>query len=94
MELIGLGKNFETIGYIPYINLQWNRRYYEVGTWTAQIRAEDYDPRIMHVYSPDRPELGLLERMETQNNINGRFVLLSGRFLECIYDRHQKAFPE
>lgn len=92
MELIGLDTGFSMVAYIPYINLQWKRRYYEPGTWEAQICAADYDPRIAYVYSPDRPELGIVERMETKKNINGRFVNLSGQFIECIFNR-QIAFP-
>lgn len=92
MDLVGLGSNFETISYIPYTNLQWKRRYYEPGKWQAQIPESEYDSRIKYVYSPVRPELGLVERMESQRTIKGDFVLLSGRFIECIFDR-QIAFP-
>lgn len=92
MDLIGLGSNFETISYIPYTNLQWNRRYYECGKWSAQIEESEYDPRIKYVYTPERPELGLVERMESSDTIKGKFVQISGYFIEHIFDR-QIAFP-
>lgn len=92
MELIGLDKDFRSVGYIPFVNLQWQRRYYEAGKWTAQIRSVDYEPSILYVYSPDRPELGIVERIQSQTNTQGRFVLLSGRFVESVFDR-QLAFP-
>lgn len=92
MDLLGLSSAFETISYIPYINLQWKRRYYETGKWQAQIPESEYDPRIRFVYTPDRPELGMVERMESQATIKGDFVLISGRFMETIFDR-QLAFP-
>lgn len=84
IDLLGLDDNFEPVCYINFINLQWNRRYYEVGTWTAQILADDYDDRVKYVYAHQRPELGLVERMETQHDIKGDFVLLSGRFFESV----------
>lgn len=93
MDLLGLDKDFNAVSYIPYLNLQWKRRYYECGTWTAQISASEYDPNIAYVYSPERPELGMVERMESQQTIKGRFVLLSGRFMEHIFDR-QIAYPD
>lgn len=92
MELVGLDASYQPIGYINYINLQWNRRYYETGSWTAQILESDYDPRIVYVYSPDRPEFGLVQKMTSQKNIKGRFVLLSGLFIEGIFNR-QIVFP-
>lgn len=92
MHLIGLDENYNNVAYINYTNLQWKRRYYETGSWTAQILEADYDPRIKYVYTPDRPEFGLVQRVETQQNIKGRFVLISGLFIECIFNR-QIAFP-
>lgn len=92
MELVGLDANFQPVGYINYLNLQWKRRYYECGSWAAQILEKDYDPRIVYVYSPDRPEFGLVQKMTSQKNIKGRFVMLSGLFLESIFNR-QIVFP-
>lgn len=92
MHLVGLDKDFAPVGYIDYLNLQWKRRYYECGSWVAQIRESDYDPRIKYVYSPERPELGMVQRMESEKNIKGRFVNISGLFLECIFNR-QIVFP-
>lgn len=92
MELIGYDKNFNPVTHIPFINLQWKRRYYEVGSFALQILAEDYDPNIKYVYSQYRPELGIVERMETETTLKGDFVNLSGRFIECIYDR-QISYP-
>lgn len=57
-----------------------------------EIPEAEYDPRIKYVYTPTRPEFGLVERMESQTTIKGNSVLLSGRFIECIFDR-QIAFP-
>lgn len=93
MDLVGLDKDFNMVGYIPFLNLQWQRRYYECGKWTAQIAVKDYDPRIAYVYTPDRPELGVLERVESQKTVKGNYALLSGRFMEHIFDR-QIAYPE
>lgn len=92
IDLMGLDENFELVSYLPFINLQWNRRYYEVGNFTVQLRAADYDGRVKYVYAPQRPELGMVERTETQQNVNGHFVLLSGRFFENVLN-WRIAFP-
>lgn len=92
MELVGYDAGFNKICYIPFLNLQWKRRYYECGSFSLQIRAVDYDPRVKYVHSAQRPELGMIERMETTQTIKGHFVQLSGRFIECVFDR-QIAYP-
>lgn len=93
MELIGYDKEFNKVAYIPFLNLQWKRKYYTYGSFSFQILAEDYDPNIKYVHSAQRPEIGIIERMETTQNIKGYFVQLSGRFMESIFDR-QLAFPK
>ena len=92
IDLMGLDDNFSPVTYINFINLQWNRRYYEVGTFTVQILAKDYDERIKYVYAHQRPELGVVERTETQQTVKGDFVLLSGRFFEHVLS-WRLAFP-
>ena len=92
LDLLGLDDNFNPVCYINFINLQWKRRYYEVGTFTVQLRAQDYDARVKYVYAHQRPELGMVERTETQQNLKGDFVLLSGRFFEHVLS-WRLAFP-
>lgn len=88
MELLGLNKNFEPIGYIEFINLQWIRRYYECGEFSMQIRAQDYDPDLMYLYTPERPEVGVVEKLHSNKDVNGSFLQVSGRFLESMLDRN------
>lgn len=88
MELMALDKDFKLLGYLPYINLQWNRRYYEAGDYTAQIRKVDYMPDMAYLYSNERPEVGLVQKIETQRNVKGEFVLVGGFFAEKLADRN------
>ena len=92
LDLMGLDENFAPVCYIRFVNLQWNRRYYEVGKFTVQMLAEDYDDRIAYVFAHQRPELGVVERIETQQTTKGHFVLMSGRFFESVLNR-RLAFP-
>lgn len=87
MELRGLNKAFETVGFVPFINLQWKRRYYEPGEFSAQIRAEDYDANIKYVIASNRPEIGVVQRIYTTDTIKGKFVQMEGFFLEKALDR-------
>ena len=92
IDLMGLDENFQPVTYLKFVNLQWKRRYYQPGSFVVQLIAADYDPRIKYVYTHQRPELGVVERMETQREIKGDFVLLSGRFFEHVLG-WRVAFP-
>ena len=88
MELMALDQNFKLIGYLPYLNLQWNRRYYEAGEYTAQIRKQDYLPGAVYLFSNERPEVGLVQKTATQSGVKGEFILISGYFAEKLADRN------
>ncbi|MCE5343845.1 MAG: siphovirus ReqiPepy6 Gp37-like family protein [Eubacteriales bacterium] len=95
MELIGLDASFKPVKTLKCINIQWNRRYYEAGDYQLQLRAADWEPTIAYVYTPLRPETGMVEKIETEHTIKGDFVLVSGFFLEgmlnwkTVYPRYQ-----
>lgn len=92
MELWGLDESFQTVKFMPYLNLQWKRRYYSAGQFAVQILAEEYDPNVKYLYSPERPELAMVQKLATEETVKGKFVNLSGYFAESIFDR-QITFP-
>jgi len=88
VELLGLNEDFEIVSHhIEYINLQWTRRYFECGEFSVQIRMSDYDGSIKYIYSPDRPETGIIEKLHSDSDVSGEYVQLSGRFLEAFIGR-------
>lgn len=87
MDIWGLDSHFQVVKYLPYLNLQWKRRYYECGEFSAQILASDYDPAIKYLYTPDRPEMGMVQKMQSEKTVKGLFVNLSGFFMESVFDR-------
>lgn len=87
MQLIGLNAQFQNIGFIPYVNLQWIRRYYEPGEFSIQIRADDYNADMVYVITNERPEVGMIQKLRTDDTIKGHFVQLEGYFLEKALDR-------
>lgn len=84
MELLALDANFDSIGYIKYTNLQWNRKYYECGDFSIQMVASQYDSKMAYIYCEDRPEAGIIQKVEYQQTIKGKIVQMSGFFLERI----------
>lgn len=93
MELWGLDENFQQVKYMPYLSRQWKRRYYECGQFSLQIMARDYDPAVKYLWTPERPEMAMVQKVQTDEQIKGKFVQLSGFFLEKVLDR-QITFPD
>lgn len=87
MELYGLDKGFGLVtAAIPYFNLQWNRKYYESGTFSLQITADVYDPSWAYIATHDRPEVGVVQKIQYANDGGEKLVLLSGFFAEQMLD--------
>lgn len=82
MQVAFLDENFELVRYFKYINLQWIRRYYEPGEFSAQIVLSQYDDRAAYVFTNERPELGIIQKREYADGYDGTVVQLSGFFYE------------
>lgn len=87
MEIYGLTRDFELVtANIPYFNLQWNRKYYEAGSFQLQIAAEVYEPSWHYICTHDRPEVGVVQKIQYDNDGGEKLILLSGFFAEKILD--------
>lgn len=86
MELIGLNAAFQPLRTLRCVNIQWNRRYYEAGEYQLQLRTKDWDPAVAYISTRDRPETGMVEKVETEHNLKGDFTLVSGYFLEGMFN--------
>lgn len=92
MELIALDSNFTPLVYLNYIELQWNRKFYEVGDFSVQITADQYDSNAKYIMLKDRPELGIIQKVEYSEKNSGLFVQMSGFFAEKLLDE-KIAYP-
>jgi hypothetical protein len=86
MELYGLNAARAAPKLLQCINIQWNRRYYEAGDFALQLRAQDWDSSIAYIYTAERPELGMVQKIETEHTEKGDFVNVSGFFLEGMFN--------
>ena len=77
MQLLALDENFRPVDYLPYFNLQWTREYYEIGQFSVQIAAANYKPEMAYLYTPDRPETGIIQKASPTDTLNGLILLLS-----------------
>lgn len=94
MDLAFLDKDFNLVRYFKFINLQWNRKYYEPGDFSVQIPSIQFDNNAVYVYTKDRPEVGIIQKVEHADGYDGDVVQLSGYFYEyklndkIIYPRY------
>ena len=84
MDLVFLDSNFNTIKFVEYINLQWNRRYYECGQYSVQILARDFDKEFQYVYRASEREIGVVQKVVYTGEERGEFVQISGFFIESV----------
>ena len=82
MELLSLDASFALVKTLQCTNIQWNRRYYEAGDFQLELLASDWDTSIAYIYTHQRPETGMVEKVEAEHRLKGDFVLVSGFFLE------------
>ncbi len=86
MRLIFLDEEFKLITKLSvrYLNLQWNRSYYDAGTFSIQVLKDDYSVGAKYVYNYDRPELGVIDRVQGSYVGDKKTINLSGFFAENI----------
>lgn len=93
LEVFILDSDFKRLtGSIPYDSLIWRRRYYGVGEFQMQVRSSLYSTDWAYVYCEDRPETGIIQKVEyddtTEGPRNGEdTVIISGFFLEEVLNR-------
>ncbi len=92
MQLLALDENFQNLKYIKYINLQWNREYYSIGNFSVQITEDNYSPEMKYIYSQERVEVGVIQKVEIKDTVKGAFIQLEGMFLESILN-DKTVFP-
>ena len=75
-------------GSIPYRSLRWVRRYCEPGEFEMVVPANIYSPTWAFVYTDSRPEMGIIQKVEYQDDsqVYGGIdsVTLSGYFFEVV----------
>ncbi len=90
MEIYGIGPlpdvKLVTAG-VPYINLQWTRRYYDFGEWEMQLPAWAYDPAWAFVVADERPEVGIVQKVSYTEEAGEKLVTIGGFFGEKLLDR-------
>ena len=87
IELYALGESFEVLAVcVPYTNLQWNRRYYEAGDFSMQVARDQFDPAWRYLWSPSRPEVGMVQKVAYTGEGFAGTVQVSGFFAEKMLD--------
>lgn len=73
---------------VPYVNLQWNRRYYDFGQFEIQMPIDCYEDGWSFVACRElaRPEVGVVQKVAYSNGGGERLVSISGFFAEKMLD--------
>lgn len=92
LQVMPLDESFNLVsGPLDYESLQWNRKYYETGDFSMSVLSSDYDPSWAYIYTPFRPEMGIIQKVEfsdTSHTPDGKdTVTVSGFFMDWVLDR-------
>lgn len=75
-------------GSIPYRSLMWTRRYTKPGEFSMVVPANVYDPKWAYIVCDDRPETGIIQKVEFNDDsqVYGGIdsITLSGFFFEQV----------
>lgn len=92
MDVYALDYDFNLVmAGIPYDNLQWSRKYYEPGDFEMQLPLSVYDPSWAYIGSPERSELGMVQRVYSSESDHDK-VIVGGFFAEKMLDE-KVCFP-
>lgn len=82
MDIMALDEDFIPTGplRLSYSDLAWDRKYYETGKFTVQMKAKDYRERMKYIFTAERPELGIIQKVVYTED--DEMVVLSGFFYE------------
>lgn len=69
-----------------FIELQWTRKCFEPGNFTLLMRAKDWDNAIKYIQLKDRPETGIIQKVQYENKPDGEYITASGFFIEKLLD--------
>ena len=84
--ILALKEDFSISDALNPLNVQWNRQYYECGTFSIQIPYNQYIDDMVYIYSKDKDELGVIDNVRYSISNGIKSVQLSGVFLEKELD--------
>lgn len=75
-----------SLGFVDFIELQWTRKYKECGSFVLYVTDSEYKADMKYVKYSDRPETGLVQKVEYVEQVSGKFVTVSGFFIDKVLD--------
>jgi hypothetical protein len=86
VQILALKEDYTISDVLNPLNVQWNRQYYECGTFSIQIPFDQYKEDMVYIYSKDEVELGVIDKVRYSISHGAKTVQLSGVFLENELD--------
>lgn len=87
-QIMALDENFDIITLVPYSNLQWCRKFHEVGTFSIVLSPQvKYTKEWKYIYTSERPELGQISQVNWSKKNASTEVTISGYFMENVLNQ-------
>lgn len=87
VNFYGRDKDFNIICIFAPMEVQWNRRYYNVGDFSLQLPTDQYDENAVYVSCDKRQEIGIVSKTQFKIDEAGKaYIQISGYFYEIVMD--------
>lgn len=87
VNFYGRDKDFNIICIFAPMEVQWNRRYYNVGDFSLQLPIDQYDENVVYVSCDKRQEIGIVSKTQYKLDEAGKaYIQISGYFYEIVMD--------
>lgn len=83
MKIYGYDEQMNKIGEIKYVQVLWNRKNFEPGTFLIYQQLQHYVD-VAYIKAEGRREIGIVYKPNYANRINGMYVTIEGKFAEDI----------
>lgn len=83
MRVFGYDENMNRIAIIDYVQLLWNRRNFEAGSFTLYQHADNYVD-CTYIQAEGRSETGICYKPTYKTSANGRYITVEGKFVEDL----------
>lgn len=86
-------KNFEEVDGFDWVEIDWNRKFYEPGSCMVYTTQDRFDPAIKFITQDGRPETGIIQKWVKEDKDGENMMTASGYFSEIIVSRAARMSP-
>lgn len=86
-------KNFKEMDGFDWVEIDWNRKFYEPGSCMVYTTQDRFNPEIKFITQDGRPETGIVQKWVKEDKDGENMMAASGYFSEILASRAARMSP-